>query len=85
MNLIIGAQIDNLAFDFDFLNTGLIIAFFWFSLQYYMIVLQIEKMYDYLKECEDKLCEGFLNFKINREGAYYLKAYPWLKECKHSN
>ena len=29
---------------------------------------------------EDKLCEGFSDFKINREGAYYLKAYPWMKE-----
>lgn len=80
MNLVIGAQVDKLAFDFDFLNTGFIIAFFWFSLQYYMVVLQIEKMYDYIKECEDKLCEGFTDFKINREGAYYLKAYPWMKE-----
>lgn len=43
LNTIINAQVNNLVFDFEFINTGLIIAFFWFSLQYYMIVLQIEK------------------------------------------
>ena len=80
MNLVIGAQVDKLAFDFEFLNTGFIIAFFWFSLQYYMVVLQIEKMYNYIRVCEENLCEGFTAFKINREGAYYLKAYPWMKE-----
>lgn len=48
LNTLISAQIDELVFDFQFINTGLIIAFFWFSLQYYMIVLQIEKMYTYI-------------------------------------
>lgn len=81
LNAIIQAQIDNLVFDFEFINTGLIIAFFWFSLQYYMVVLQIEKMYKYLDQCEESLCLGYTGFKINREGAYYLKLYPWMKTC----
>lgn len=79
LNAVIKAQVNNLAFDFEFINTGLIIAFFWFSLQYYMIVLQIEKMYKYLNQCEASLCAGYMGFKINREGAYYLKSYPWMK------
>lgn len=79
LNTIINAQVNNLVFDFEFINTGLIIAFFWFSLQYYMIVLQIEKMYKYLDQCEASLCAGYTGFKINREGAYYLKSYPWMK------
>lgn len=80
LNLVIGAQVDKLAFDLQFINTGLIVAFFWFSLQYYMVVLQIEKTYTYIGECEEKLCVGFTEFKINREGAYYLKSYPWMKK-----
>lgn len=80
LNTLISAQIEDLVFDFQFINTGLIIAFFWFSLQYYMIVLQIEKMYTYINECEEKLCAGYPDFKINREGVYYLKSYPWLRE-----
>ena len=79
LNTIINAQVNNLVFDFEFINTGLIIAFFWFSLEYYMIVLQIEKMYKYLNQCEASLCAGYTGFKINREGAYYLKSYPWMK------
>ena len=79
LNTIINAQVNNLIFDFEFINTGLIIAFFWFSLQYYMIVLQIEKMYKYLDQCETSLCAGYTEFKINREGAYYLRSYPWMK------
>lgn len=79
LNAVIKAQVDNLVFDFEFINTGLIIAFFWFSLQYYMVVLQIERMYKYLDQCESSLCAGYTEFKINREGAYYLKSYPWIK------
>lgn len=79
LNAVIKAQVDNLVFDFEFINTGLIIAFFWFSLQYYMVVLHIERMYKYLDQCESSLCAGYTGFKINREGAYYLKSYPWMK------
>lgn len=79
LNAVIKAQVDNLVFDFEFINTGLIIAFFWFSLQNYMVVLQIERMYKYLDQCEASLCAGYTGFKINREGAYYLKSYPWMK------
>ena len=79
LNAVIKAQVDNLVFDFEFINTGLIIAFFWFLLQYYMVVLQIERMYKYLDQCESSLCAGYTGFKINREGAYYLKSYPWIK------
>ena len=79
LNAVIKTQVNNLVFDFEFINTGLIIAFFWFSLQYYMVVLQIEKMYKYLDQCETSLCAGYTEFKINREGAYYLRSYPWMK------
>ncbi len=79
LNAVLKAKIDNLTFDLNFINTGFIIAFFWFSLQYYMVVLQIEKMYKYLNQCEESLCLGYAEFKINREGAYYLKSYPWMK------
>lgn len=79
LNAVIKAQVDNLVFDFEFINTGFIIAFFWFSLQYYMVVLQIERIYKYLDQCEASLCAGYTEFKINREGAYYLKSYPWMK------
>ena len=52
----------------------------WYTLQYYLVVLQIEKMYSYLNECEKKLSDLMEDATINREGAYYLKSYPWLKD-----
>lgn len=79
LNTIISTQVDNLMFDFQVINTGLVIIFFWFSLQYYMVVLQIEKMYKYIAGCEKKMSESFSDFDISREGAYYLKSYPWMK------
>lgn len=80
LNTIINAQVDKLTFNCQAINTGLTITFFWFSLQYYMVVLQIEKMYKYIDVCERKLTAAFSDFDINREGAYYLKSYPWMKE-----
>ena len=47
--------------------------------RYYQVVFQIEKMYLYLKDCEDKLCED-KEYIVNREGAYYLKSYPWYSD-----
>lgn len=52
---------------------------FWYQLRYYMVVLQVEKMYQYISECEKRLTDATPLFPINREGAYYLKSYPWLK------
>lgn len=79
LNIIIGAQVNDLHFDLHFINTGVILVTFWYLLQYYMVVLQVERMYQYISECEKRLTEATPLFPINREGAYYLKSYPWLK------
>lgn len=78
-NIIIGAQVKDLRFDLHFINTGVILVTFWYLLQYYMVVLQVEKMYKYISECEQRLMKATPLYPINREGAYYLKSYPWLK------
>lgn len=78
-NIIIGAQVKDLRFDLHFINTGVILVTFWYLLQYYMVVLQVEKMYKYISECEERLAKATPRYPINREGAYYLKSYPWLK------
>jgi hypothetical protein len=80
VNTIIQSQIAKLSFDFSVINTGLILVTFWYLLQYYMVVLQIEKMYKYIEGCEEKLSKSNPPIPINREGAYYLKSYPWLKD-----
>lgn len=79
VNIIMGAYVENLTFDLYFINTGLLLVTLWCLIQYYMVVLQIEKMYRYIAECEKRLTDAIPVFPINREGAYYLKSYPWLK------
>lgn len=79
VNTYVAAQVEGLAFEMKYLNTGVIFLFLWVMTRYYQVVLQIEKMYHYLDDCEKMLNkEG--NFKINREGVYYLKSYPWLSD-----
>lgn len=80
IGVIIGSQIERLVFDFHFINTGVILVLFWYLLQYYLIVLQIEKMYTYLAECEQRLTDTIPTFPINRESVFYFKSYPWLKD-----
>lgn len=80
VNYVLNSQIENLVFDLQFINTGIILIMLWYTLQYYLVVLQIEKMYNYLNECEKKLSDLMESATINREGAYYLKSYPWLKD-----
>ena len=81
VNTYVAAQVEGLAFEMKYLNTGVIFLFLWVMTRYYQVVLQIEKMYHYLDDCEKMLNkEG--NFKVNREGVYYLKSYPWLSALR---
>lgn len=80
INIIIRAHVSDLSFDIQFINTGILLLTLWLLVQYYMVVLQVEKMYKYIKECEDRLIEALPSWPISREGTYYLKSYPWLSD-----
>lgn len=79
VNTYVKSQVEGFAVESKFLNTGVIFLFLWVMTRYYQVVFQIEKMYLYLKDCEDKLCED-KEYIVNREGAYYLKSYPWYSD-----
>jgi len=79
VNTYVKSQVEGFAVELKFLNTGVIFLFLWVMTRYYQVVFQIEKMYLYLKDCEDKLCED-KEYIVNREGAYYLKSYPWYSD-----
>ena len=79
LNTYVATKVEGLAFELKYLNTGVIFLFLWVMTRYYQVVLQIEKMYLYLSDCEDKLSEDD-KYLVNREGTYYLKSYPWLKD-----
>lgn len=72
INTAIQTSFENLSFDFKHLNTALIFLSLWCILQYYQVVIQIEKMYDYIKLCEQKLSTTG-DYKVSREGDFYQK------------
>lgn len=79
VNKYVESQVKGLALELKYLNTGVIFLLLWVMTRYYQVVFQIEKMYLYLKDCEDKLSEDKI-YIVNREGAYYLKSYPWFSD-----
>lgn len=79
VNTYIGSLINGLAFDMKVLNTGIIFLTLWVLVRYYQLVIEVERIYRYLSEVESKLSEDNV-YKINREGAFYLKSYPWFND-----
>ena len=79
VNQYVSSHVAGLAFEMKYLNTGIIFLLLWVMTRYYQVVLQIERMYHYIDDCEKKLSKDG-NYKVNREGAYYLKSYPWLSD-----
>lgn len=78
-NIYLDGVAKGLSFNLSSINTIIIFVSLWVEVRYFQVVMQIERMYSYLHECEEKLNkEG--EYVVNREGAYYLKSYPWLKE-----
>lgn len=77
VNTYLNSRVTGLAFDVKYLNTGLIFLLLWVMTRYYQAVMKIDRMYDYLNECETKLSDGS-DYKINREGAYYYEKRSWM-------
>lgn len=63
--------------NFSILNTGLIYLLLLLLTQYYQVCLTIEKWYNYLYLLEKEL--SIQDFKVSREGKFYIKSYPVLK------
>lgn len=77
-DILIKQQAEGLQIDFMYINSILIFAYLWVVMQYYMIVLLIERNYTYIHSIEKNL-SNVGDYKIQREGVNYLKSYPWLK------
>ena len=77
-NTCLDSRVKGLSFDLKYLNTGLIFLLLWVVSRYYQAVMKIDRMYDYLNDCEKKLSDTQDSYKINREGAYYYKKRSWM-------
>lgn len=78
VNTYLNSLVSGLAFDVKYLNTGLIFLLLWVMTRYYQAVMKIDRMYDYLNDCETKLSDSSGGYKVNREGAYYYKTRSWM-------
>lgn len=76
INTAIQTSFGDLTFDFKYLNTALVFLSLWSILQYYQVVILIEKMYDYIKLCEHTLSASG-DYKVSREGDFYQKKNKW--------
>ncbi|MEG0900252.1 MAG: hypothetical protein RSF40_11155 [Oscillospiraceae bacterium] len=77
-NILIKKQAEGVQIDFMYVNSILIFTYLWVVMQYYMIVLLIERNYTYIHSIEKKISNKG-DYKIQREGVNYLQSYPWLK------
>ena len=75
---IIQNYINDLSINFKYVNSILIFTYLWIVMQYYQIVLLIERNYTYIHKLEKTLSEDGV-FLIQREGVNYLQSYPWMK------
>lgn len=78
LNTYLDSRVKGLAFGMKYLNTGLTFLLLWVVTRYYQTVMKIDRLYDYLNECETKLCKSDGVYKVNREGAYYRKTRSWM-------
>lgn len=78
INTYVKSRVEGLVFDTKYLNTGLVFLLLWVLTRYYQAVMKIDRMYDYLNDCETKLSNSKGDYKINREGAYYYKKRSWM-------
>lgn len=78
LNTYLDSRVKGLAFGMKYLNTGLTFLLLWVVTRYYQTVMKIDRLYDYLNECETKLCKSDGVYKVNREGAYYRKTKTWM-------
>ena len=76
LNTILDSRVKGLAFGMKYINTGLIFILLWVLTRYYQTVVKIDRIYDYLNDCEKKLSGDKDEYQINREGVYYFKSRP---------
>ncbi len=69
--------------DFNIITDILYFVFLWFTMRYYQINLTVEKTYNYIKKCEEKLSSASRGLIIDREGGDYEKNYPLFKWLVH--
>ena len=78
LNIYLNSRVKDLRFGMKYINTGLIFLLLWVLTRYYQTVMKIDRLYDYLNDCEKILSNDKDIYKVNREGEYYKKTRSWM-------
>lgn len=68
---------------FNWIKSLFIFSFIWISFSYYQIVLNIERLYNYIHKMEENLSKRMGHLSINRESSNYLDKYPIVLSIIH--
>ncbi len=76
VNTCVSNYVNGLAFEIKYVNTGLVFLTLLVIVKYYQAEFKVEKMRQYLSECEQKLSED-RKYQIFREDISYNKSFSW--------
>lgn len=65
-----------ISIDLKWIQTFFLFSFIWISFLYYQATLNIERLYCYLHQIEEKLSKRMGSLQIFREGQNYIEKYP---------
>lgn len=69
--------------EFKWIKTFVLFLFIWVAFSYFQSTLNIERLYDYLHQAEEKLSTRMGSLTIYREGHNYLDEYPLVLSLIH--
>jgi hypothetical protein len=72
-----------LSIEFKWIKTFVLFSFIWVAFSYFQSTLNIERLYDYLHQTEEKLSTRMGLLTIYREGHNYLDEYPLVLSFIH--
>jgi len=76
VNTCVANYVNGLAFEIKYVNTGLVFLTLLVIVRYYQVEFKVERMRQYLTECEQKLSED-RQFQLYRESSSFYKVNPW--------
>lgn len=70
----------NLSLSIDIMQSAVWLLLLYYTIRYYQLSIQIERLYIYIHKTEEKISE-LSSLNITREGKEYLKNYPLILNC----
>ncbi|WP_413669445.1 hypothetical protein ACEN9X_05470 [Mucilaginibacter sp. Mucisp86] len=76
--VVIKNKIGDIHINFNFISNIITFALLWASMLYFQVNTTVERLYKYIHQLEDQLCQKLTSPVITREGKFYFNDMPWL-------